>query len=98
MKYLNEIFEETWSKNKNKEKGPIIGPRKGISQESQDQILALKYPEGRGRVGGKFCVADTASVILNNSKSKDERKKGISLQENLKTLGCIRFVDNNWTF
>ena len=56
-------------------KKAAIGPRKGISQENQDQILNLKSQKGRGRVVGEFCMADTASVVLNNSKSKDERKK-----------------------
>ena len=54
-------------------KKAAIDPGKGISQENKDQILNLKSPKGRGRVVGKFCMADTISVVLN--KSKDERKK-----------------------
>ena len=53
----------------------VRAPRQGVSQENQDQILALKSQTARGRVGGEFCVADTASVALSNSKSRDESKK-----------------------
>ena len=69
-----EIFEEMWPRSENKKKA-AIGPRKKVSQENQDQILALKFEKERGRVVGKLCMADTASVVLDNSKSKDERKK-----------------------
>ena len=55
-----EIFEETWSKNKIKKKAIVDRSRKGVSQENQDQILALKSQKGRGRVVGEFCVADAA--------------------------------------
>ena len=64
-------------------KKAAIGPRRGISQENQHQILNLKSQKGRGRVVGEFCMAHTTSVVLNNSKSKDERKKrNVSLEEN----------------
>ena len=59
-------------KTKNKEIG-AIGPRKGI--RTQDQILALKSQKGKGRVVVEFRMVDTASVVLSNSKSQDERKK-----------------------
>ena len=69
-----EIFEETGPKNKNKEKA-ALGPMRGITQENQDQIVNLKSQKGRDRIAGEFCMDDTASVVPNNSKSKDERKK-----------------------
>ena len=63
------------------EKKAALGPGTGIRQESQDRILALRSQKGREGVAGEFHMA--ASVILNNSKSKDERTKGnISLEGN----------------
>ena len=55
------------------EKKAALGPRRGISQENQDQILNLISQRER-RGAGEFCMAGTASVVLNDSKSKDERK------------------------
>ena len=52
-----------------------LGPRKGISQENQDHILNLKNQKGSSRVVGEFWMADTASVALNDSQAKDERKQ-----------------------
>ena len=45
-----------------------IRARKGFSQGNQDQILALKPQNGRGRVVGEFCMADTALVCFSNSQ------------------------------
>ena len=49
-------------------KKATIGPRKGVSQENQDQILNLKSAKGRGRVVSEFCML---SISPN---PKDENK------------------------
>ena len=53
-----EIFRKHSPKMRIKKKS-AIGPKKGVSQENLDQILALKSQEERGRIVGKFCMADT---------------------------------------
>ena len=68
MRYLRRHGLKTRIKKK-----AAIGPRKGI--RTQDQILALKSQKGKGRVVVEFRMVDTASVVLSNSKSQDERKK-----------------------
>ena len=70
MRYLRRHGLKTRIKKK-----AATCPRKGISQENQSQVLNLISPKRRGRVLGEFCMADTASVLLINFKSKGERKK-----------------------
>ena len=68
-----EIFEETWPK-KNKEKS-CYRSCEGNKPGRAGPDIGLKIPKKeRQRVVCEFCVADTASVVLNNFQSKNERK------------------------